>query len=136
MVLGPKNNPALEKSRLVLARLSELTPSSRMEIPIGKVELEMIKQGKMSNVVIPVNPGGTAGVGDRVTFRKSVSDPFGEPILAPKSESLSVDLTEVRKEGRRWGGQEIYYIAWDPGQVRKLRKDGAEDRAMSEQSPR
>ena len=42
-LLGPKGDPDLEKARLVLARVSESQPVSRMEFPIEKSQLDAIK---------------------------------------------------------------------------------------------
>ncbi len=119
VVIGPRSDPSLEKSRLVLARVSEWKPVPRMEFPLRKSELDKIKQGRRSNAIVPVKPEDPPAVGDRVTFRQSGKDPFGEPILVPNGDSVSVDLTEVRNERQRWANHDIYFLAWDPSKVKQ-----------------
>jgi hypothetical protein len=124
-VLGPKGEPKLEKSRLVLTRVSEALPASRMDFPIEKGQLDAIKLGRRRDAVVPVSPESPPAVGDIVTFLESASDPFGTPILVPNGDSISVELTEVRNQGHKWVGQDLYYIAWDPAQAKKRPKRSA-----------
>jgi hypothetical protein len=122
-LLGPKGD--LEKARLVLARVAEAQPVSRMEFPSDKGQLEAIKHGRRKNVVVPVSPESPPAVGDRVTFREVASDPFGTPVLLPNGDAISVELTEVRNQGQKWAGQDLYYIAWNPLQAKKRPKRSA-----------
>jgi len=124
-LLGPKGEPNLEKSRVVLTRVSEPVPVSRMDFPIEKGQLDAIKHGRRHDAVVPVSPGSPPAVGDIVTFLESASDPFGTPILVPNGDSISVELTEVRNQGHRWVGQDVYLIAWDPAQAKKRPKRSA-----------
>jgi hypothetical protein len=121
-LLGPKDDPKPEKSRLVLVRISEREPGPRMEFPSEKEELDAMKHGRKRDAIVPARPEDPPAVGDRVRFVQWVTDPFGNPIRAENGDSICVDLTEVRNEGEKWVGQDIYYIAWDPAHVRKLPK--------------
>jgi hypothetical protein len=125
-VLGPKGDPRLEKSRLVLARISESSPVSRMDFPTEKGQLDLIKRGRRHDAVVPVDPKGPPAVGDTVTFLEATTDPFGTPVVVPNGEAVSVDLTEVRNQGHKWVGKDLYYIAWDPAREKKGRKRGAQ----------
>ena len=129
-LLGSKGDPKLEKSRLVLARVSESLPVSRMDFPIEKVQLDAIKQGRRHYAVVPVRPESPPAVGDTVTFQEATSDPFGNPVLVPNGDAVPVDLTEVRNEGHKWAGQDLYFIAWDPAEVRKKPKKRTTQRSM------
>jgi len=124
-LLSPKGDPKLEKSRLVLARVSESPPVSRMDFPIEKDQLDAIKHGRRHDAVVPVNPANSPAVGNTVTFLEATSDPFGTPVFVPNGDAVSVDLTEVRNQGHKWVGQDLYYIAWDPAQVKKGPKRSA-----------
>ena len=121
--LGPKGDPALGKARLVLARVSESQPVSRMDFPADKSQLDATKHGRRHDAVVPFSPEGPPAVGDRVTFWEATSDPFGFPVLVPNGDAVSVDLTEVRNQGQKWAGQDLYYIAWDPYRRRRGRKE-------------
>jgi hypothetical protein len=121
-LLGPKGAPNLEKTRLVLARVSEAESVSRMEFPTDKRQLDATKHGRRHDAVVPVSPECRLAAGDRVTFREAASDPFGFPVLVPNGDAVSVDLTEVRNQGQKWAGQDLYYIAWDPIQAKKRPK--------------
>jgi hypothetical protein len=124
-VLGPKGESNLEKSRLVLARVSESQPVSRMDFPFEKGELKAIKHGRRRDAVVPVMPEDAPAVGDTVTFLESAHDPFGNPFLVPNGDAVSVELTEVRNQGHKWAGRDLYYIAWDPAQAKKVPKRNA-----------
>jgi hypothetical protein len=124
-LLGPRGNSDLEKTRLVLARVSEALPVSRMEFPTDKAQLDATKHGQRHDAVVPVNPERPLAVGDRVTFREAAFDPFGTPVLVPKGDAVSVDLTEVRNQGHKWVGQDLYYIAWNPVKAKKRPKRSA-----------
>jgi hypothetical protein len=124
-VLGPKGDARLEKSRLVLARISESPPASRMDFPIEKGQLDLIRRGRRHDAVVPVDPKIPPAVGDTVTLLEAATDPFGSPVLVPNGEAVSVDLTEVRNQGHKWVGQDLYYIAWDPAPEKKGRKRSA-----------
>jgi hypothetical protein len=117
--LGPQGDPKLEKSRLVLARVSEFLAGSRMDFPIEKGQLDAIRHGRRHDTVVPVSPEAPPAVGDTVSFLEATSDPFGTPVLVPNGDTVSVDLTEVRNQGHKWVGRDLYYIAWDPAQARK-----------------
>ncbi len=122
-LLAPKGDPKPEKARLVLARVAESMPRSRMEFPSERAELDAIKQGRRHDAVVPVRPEAPLSVGDSVTFQEVRYDPFGEMILIPDGDAVSVDLTEVKNQGHKWAGRDLYFIAWDPAEVRpKLRK--------------
>jgi hypothetical protein len=118
-LLGPKGDPRLEKSHLVLARVSDGPAVSRMQFPMEKRELEAIKHGRRRDVLVPVKPEEPPAVGDTVTFLEATVDPFGTPLLVPNGGSICVELTEVRNQGDKWVGQDLYYIAWDPEKARK-----------------
>jgi hypothetical protein len=124
-LLGPKEDCRPEKSRLVLARVSEYSPVSRMDFPIRRTELDAITQGRRHDAVVPVNPEAPPAVGDTVTFREVTSDPFGTPVIVPNGDSVSVELTEVGNQGHKWVGQDLYRIAWDPAQIKKGPRKGA-----------
>jgi hypothetical protein len=126
-LLGPKGDSDLAKTRLVLARVSEAQPVSRMEFPTDKRQLDATKHGRRHNAVVPFSPESPPAVGDRVTFREAASDPFGFPVLVPNGDAVSVDLTEVRNQGHKWVGQDLYYIAWNPLQAKKKLKIDATD---------
>jgi hypothetical protein len=117
-ILGAKGDPDLEKARLVLARVSEAQPVSRMEFPTDKRQLDATKHGQRHDALVPVSPESPLAAGDRVTFREAASDPFGFPVLVPNGDAVTVDLTEVRNQGQKWAGQDLYYIAWNPVQVK------------------
>jgi hypothetical protein len=125
VVLGPKGNPKLEKSRLVLATISESLPVSRLEFPIEKAQLDAMKLGRRHDAVVPVSPEDPPAVGDTVTFLEATADPFGTPVLVPNGDAVSVDLTEVRNQGHKWVGRDLYYVAWDPAEARKRPKRNA-----------
>ena len=115
-VLGPKDNPGLDKSRLVLTGVSESRPAARMEFPMDKEELESIRRGWRHDAVVPVKPGEPLHVGDEVTFYRVWTDPFGEVHRLPNPDSISVVVKEIRVQGE-WAGHDLYHIAWDPEQV-------------------
>ena len=125
-VLGPKGIPKLEKSRLVLARVSESLPVSRMDFPFDKGELKAIKHGRRHDAVVPVDARRTLPPSaTRSPFWNRRHDPFGNPMLVPNGDAVSVDLTEVRNQGHKWAGRDLYYIAWNPAQAKKVRKRNA-----------
>ena len=124
MILGPKGDPNLEKARFVLAAISR-----EPEFPLGKSDLDAIKQGRMRDTSIPASPKDPPLVGDRVRFIQSMYDPFGELLLVPNGDSVLVELTEVRDSGEKWGNKHIYDIAWDPAQVKKMLKRAAAQRS-------
>jgi hypothetical protein len=128
VVLGPKVDPKLEKSRLVLAQVSESPPVSRMKFPIEKGQLDAIKHGQRHTAVVPVSPEDPPGVGDTVTFLEAASDPFGVSDLVPNGDAVSVNLTKVRNQGHKWVGHDVYYIAWDPAQRKRRPKRNATPR--------
>jgi hypothetical protein len=121
-LVGPKGDPALEKARLVLARVSEAEPVCRMEFPTDKRQLDATKHGRRHNAVVPFSPESPPAVGERVTFREAAFDPFGTPVLVPNGDAVSVELTEVRNQGDKWAGQDLYYIAWSPVQAKNRPK--------------
>ena len=122
-LIGLKGSADLEKVRLVLARVSEAESVSRMEFPTAKRQLDATKQGRRHDAVVPVSPESPLAAGDRVTFRESAADPFGFPVLVPNGDAVTVDLTEVRNQGQKWAGQDLYYIAWNPVQAKRGRKE-------------
>jgi hypothetical protein len=124
-VLGPKGDAKLEKSRLVLARISESSPVSRLNFPIEKGQLDLIKRGRRHDAVVPVDPKDPPAIGDTVTFLEATTDPFGTPVFVPNGDAVSVDLTEVRNQGHKWVGQDVYHIAWDRAREKKGRKRSA-----------
>jgi hypothetical protein len=83
-------------------------PVSRMEFPADKRQLDATKHGRRHNAVVPFSPASPPAVGDRVTFREAAFDPFGTPVLVPNGDAVSVELTEVRNQGQKWVGQDLY----------------------------
>ena len=79
-----------------------------MDFPIERAELDAIKHGRRHDAVVPVSPEAPPAVGDTVTFQEATSDPFGNPVLVPNGDAVSVDLTEVRNQGHKWAGQDLY----------------------------
>jgi hypothetical protein len=125
VLLGPKGDARLEKSHLVLARVSEREPSPHLEFPLEKRELNAIRQGRRRDVVVPASPEDPPAVGDRVRFVQAGYDPFGELLLVENGDSVLVELTKVRNLGEKWGSRDLYSIAWDPPQARKSSKEAA-----------
>ena len=117
-LIGPKSDPRLKQSHLVLASISEHDPIARMKFPIDRHELKLMKDGQRRSALVPVDPEAPPAVGDTVTFFEAASDPFGAPITVPNGETISAELTEVRNHGKKWGVQDLYWIVWDPKQVR------------------
>jgi hypothetical protein len=117
-LIGPKSDPRLQQSHLILASVSERSPVSRMEYPLDRRELKRIREGKRHDALVPVPRDIPLAVGDTVTFREAASDPLGSPIVLPNGASVSVDLKRVRKRPDQWAGRDLYDITWDPKQVR------------------
>ncbi|MGP0069891.1 MAG: hypothetical protein ACLQGP_40600 [Isosphaeraceae bacterium] len=122
MLVGPKGDPDLQKWHLVLARVSEREP---LESRLEKSELHKIREGQRHDAVVPAIPEDPPLVGDRVRFVQARYDPFGEFLLVPNGDSILVELTEVKNQGSKWAGHDLYYIAWDPSQFRKSPKKAA-----------
>jgi hypothetical protein len=124
VVLGPKDDPKLEKSKLVLASVSESQPVARMEFPLVKDEIHSIRRGRRHDAVVPVKPSDPLHVGDTVRFYQAGYDPFGEVLRIPNGDAISVVVTEIRVQDE-WAGHDLYYIAWDPAQVTASPKKNA-----------
>ena len=125
MILGPRGDPNLEKSRFVLTSISDREPAPRLEFPLDKSEFHKIREGQRYDAVVPAMPEDPPLVGDRVRFVQAVYDPFGELLLVPDGDSISVELTQVWNRGAKWAGKDLYYIAWDPSQFKKSSKKAA-----------
>jgi hypothetical protein len=121
VVLGPKEDPKLEKSKLVLASLSESMPKARAEFPMVKEEIDKIRRRRRHDAVVPVKPDDPLRAGDTVKFYQAGHNPFGEVLRVPDGESISVVIKEIRAQGE-WVGHHLYYIAWDSESVAELPK--------------
>ncbi len=119
MLVGPKGDPNLEKWHLVMTAISEREPAPRLEFPLDKSEFPKIRKGQRHSAVVPATSEDPPRVGDRVRFVQAVYDPFGELLLVPNGDSISVDLTQVWNHGAKWAGKDLYYIAWDPSQFKE-----------------
>jgi hypothetical protein len=124
VVLGPKDDPKPEKSKLVLAGVSEAQPAARMEFPMAKDNIDQIRRGRRRDVVVPVKPGESLRTGDTVKFYQVGYNPFGEVLTVPDGEAISVVVKEIRLQDD-WGGLHLYDIAWDPADVTELPKNAA-----------
>jgi hypothetical protein len=124
VVLGPKDDPKPEKSKLVLAGISESQPAARMEFPMVKDEIEKIRRSRRHDAVVPVKPSDTLRAGDTVKFYQVGYNPFGEVLTVPDGEAVSVVIKEIRLQDD-WGGHHLYDIAWDPAAVTELPKSAA-----------
>lgn len=125
MLVGPNGDADLEKWRLVMSAIAEREPPARLESPLEKSEIHKIREGRRHDAVVPAKPEEPPRVGDRVRFVQARYDPFGEFLLVPNGDSILVELTEVRNQGSKWAGHDLYYISWDPSQFRKLTKKAA-----------
>lgn len=123
-VVGPKDDPKLEKSKLVLASASESLPVGRMEFPMEKEHLNTIRSGRRHETVVLVKKSEPLHVGDTVTFYQIWYDPFGEVLRAPNADRVSVAIKEIRIRDEETG-HGYYDIAWDPAQVTVLPKQAA-----------
>jgi hypothetical protein len=125
MLVGPKGDADPEKWRLVMTAISEREPAPRLEFPLEKSEIHRIREGRRHDAVVPAMPEEPPRVGDRVRFVQARYDPFGEFLLVARGDSILVELTKVRKQGSKWAGHDLYHIAWDPSQFKKLPKKAA-----------
>lgn len=132
VVLTPKGEAKLDGARLVLVRVSEAEPPSKMEFPVNREKLAAIKEGRVRHLFVPIRPEDPPGVGDRVTLLESGRDPFGYPTLVANGDSVTVELTEVKNRGQEWFGHDVYRVAWDPpppeAQSQQRRKQSATPR--------
>jgi hypothetical protein len=123
-VVGPKDDPKLQESKLVLASVSESQPVARMEFPMYKEDLDAVRSGRRREAIVLVEKSESLHVGDTVAFYRVWTDPFGEAIRVRNSDTISVVIKEIRirDEGTAHG---YYDVAWDPAQVTVLPKKAA-----------
>jgi hypothetical protein len=130
VVLGPKEDPRPEKSKLVLAGVSESMPAARMEFPMVKEDMEKVRRGRRRHAVVPVKPGDALRAGDTVRFYQVGYNPFGEMLTVPDGEVISVVVKEVRLKDD-WAGHHVYSIAWDPAEVSESPQPAGAGRSRS-----
>lgn len=112
VVLGPKEDPKLGKSRLLLAGVSESESAAHWEFPMMKEDIEKVRRGRRHDAVVPVKPGDMLRAGDTVKFYQVGHNPFGEVLAVPDGDAISVVIKEIRRQGD-WAGHHLYHIAWD-----------------------
>ena len=115
-VLSPKDDSKVEKSKLVLASISESRSAARIEFMMDRDELKAIRAGRRRDAVVPVKPSESLRVGDTVTFCEASYDPFGEVLRVSDGDSVSVVITELKYQDE-WAGRQLYHIAWDPARL-------------------
>jgi hypothetical protein len=102
VVLGPKDDPKPDRSKLVLAGVSEAQPVARMAYPMSKDDIDKIRRGRRHTLIVPVKASETLRAGDTVKFYQVGYNPFGEVLTVPDGEAISVVVKEIRLQDD-WG---------------------------------